>query len=29
MRPTDCPFCRLELIPRQRVVLANETCMFL
>lgn len=29
MRPTDCPFCRLELIPRQRVVLANETCLFL
>ncbi|MFS8524647.1 MAG: HIT domain-containing protein [Limnochordales bacterium] len=29
MRSTDCPFCRLELIPRQRVVLANETCMFL
>lgn len=25
----DCPFCQLELIPEQRVVLANDTCLFL
>lgn len=25
----DCPYCNIELVPEQRVVLANETCQFL
>lgn len=25
----DCPYCNLDLMPEQRVVLANETCLFL
>lgn len=29
MSRADCPFCNIELVPEQRVVLANETCLFL
>lgn len=26
---TSCPFCNLDLIPEQRIVLSNRTCLFL
>lgn len=29
MVTSHCPFCNLELIPEQRIVLANESCLFL
>lgn len=25
----DCPYCNLQLVPEQRIVLSNETCLFL
>lgn len=29
MVKADCLFCNVGLVPEQRVVLANETCLFL
>ena len=29
MPTSNCPFCNIGLLPEQRVVLENETCLFL